>query len=114
LERVHATVSKDVEPFAFWTNGYAWLPLVKATDEEEDNRLDVRINESTEGPKYEDNITRILVSNLRRLRTTWIIVQQFKKRMPKVDKDLNLPLLRQDIGRIVSPRPLTGEPRPTR
>jgi hypothetical protein len=102
---VRATLSKDVEPFGNWSSGYAWLPLIKANDDEEDNRLDVRFNE-TDKPGFDDNITRILVTNLRRLRTTWIIVQQFKKRMPKVDKETIIPLLRQDIGRIVSPRPL--------
>lgn len=36
------------------------------------------------------------------MRSTWILVQSFKKRMPRVDKELQLPLLRQDLGRLFS------------
>lgn len=87
--------------FALWDNKYAWLPLVKANDDEEDNRLDVELND--EGRVgFQDNITRILVTNLRRMRSTWVLVQSFKKRMPRVDKDRNYPLLRQDLARLFS------------
>jgi hypothetical protein len=34
------------------------------------------------------------------MRSTWVLVQSFKKRMPRVDKDRNYPLLRQDLARL--------------
>jgi hypothetical protein len=45
LARVRDTIEDDKLPFALWDNKYAWLPIVKATEEEEDNRLDVELNE---------------------------------------------------------------------
>jgi hypothetical protein len=99
LQRVRATVPEDKVLYALWDHKYAWLPLVKGTEPSEDNRLDVELNDSGR-IGFQDNISRILVTNLRRMRSTWILVQSFKKRMPRVDKEQQIPLLRQDLGRL--------------
>ena len=101
LNRVKETVDAERHDFAMWTHRYAWLPMAVG---DEDNSLDVEINLTPERG-FPDNITRILVTNLRRMRSTWMLVQMFKRRMPKVNAERNFPLVRQDMGR------LFGKPR---
>lgn len=73
----------------------------RALDDEADHSLYVRLSEDGRG--FEDNLTQILVTNLRRMRSTWILVQAFAKRMPKVDKDRAYPLVSQDVARLLAP-----------
>jgi hypothetical protein len=83
LERVKGAFDEERVKFAMWEEQYAWLPLRRAGRDDADHELYVKINEDEVG--YEDNLTRILVTNLRRMRSTWILVQSFAKRMPKID-----------------------------
>jgi hypothetical protein len=99
LDRVKASVDEERQNYAMWSNRYAWLPMIAAGEGDEDNSLDVEINLSPERG-FPDNMTRILVTNLRRMRSTWMLVQMFKRRMPKLNAERGLPLVRQDMGRL--------------
>jgi hypothetical protein len=100
LDRVRAAFDADRTKFALWEEQRAWLPMHHAKRDEEDHSLFVQINDTGRG--YEDNLTRILVQNLRAMRSTWILVQAFAKRMPKIDTShTDYPLVRQDVGRLL-------------
>jgi hypothetical protein len=102
LDRVKAAYDDDRTKFAMWEEHYAWLPMRRAGKDDEDHELYVQINDDERG--FEDNLTRILVTNLRRMRSTWILVQSFAKRMPKIDSSRQTyPLVRQDVARLLAP-----------
>jgi hypothetical protein len=102
LDRVKGAFGEERTKFAMWDEHYAWLPMRRAGRDDEDHELSVQLNTDERG--YEDNLTRILVTNLRRMRSTWILVQSYAKRMPKVDTSRETyPLVRQDVARLLAP-----------
>jgi hypothetical protein len=102
LERVESAFDEERTKFAMWEETNGWLPMVRAKEDEPDHSLRVEIYDET--PGFEDNLTRILVNHLRRMRSTWILVQSFSKRMPKIDTDRHAyPLVKQDVARLLAP-----------